>query len=217
MKISQPFVGFVATDYPKGSVTQWFGENHKLYYDAVVINGVHLEGHNGHDYVAPWGTQLLCVEGGIVCDVKEDAGGYGKHVRVFCPETKHEWTYGHLSFIQAKLGDTINAGDKIGLMGNTGFVVSDSNGLGFWKYNPYAGTHLHLGLRQMKYSTGGWKYPGMTKKVVCLNYDNGYFGGLDFKDMLDIPEVPKKTYASDDPVWWNNFLNLLKFLRLNSK
>jgi len=50
-----------------------------------------------------------------------------------------EWVYGHLSEILCKVGDVIKAGDVIGKMGNSGFVVSSQNSGGFWKYNPYAG------------------------------------------------------------------------------
>jgi len=212
MKINKPFSGFIAADYPKGSVTQWFGENEALYQRAVIINGVPLKGHNGHDYVAPWGTPLLAVADGIICDLKDDAGGYGKHVRIFSEtSTKggNEWTYGHLSLITCKLGDKVKAGDQIGLMGNTGFVVSSQNAGGFWKYNPYAGTHLHFGLRQMQYKKTGWQYPGMARRVDCLNYDNGYFGAIDFKDMLDIPEPPKIDWNTTE-----NFSILLKILQI---
>jgi murein DD-endopeptidase MepM/ murein hydrolase activator NlpD len=203
MKISKPFSGFIAADYPKGSVTQWFAENPVLYAQAVPG----LKGHNGMDFVAPWGTQLYAVEDAVVYDTKDDAGGYGKYVRLMATDKvakeKREWTYGHLSFIKCKAGDKVKAGDTIGLMGNTGFVISDNNGNGFWHYNPYAGTHLHLGLR--KYNLKG----------QIQNYPGDYLGSVDYKDMLDIPEAPK--YASDDPVWWAGFLNLLKFLKNNSK
>lgn len=198
MKISKPFEGFVALDYPKGSVSQWFAENPELYAQAVPG----LKGHNGHDYVAKHGTPLLAVEDAKVYDINPSKGGYGMYVRLWATDKKNkeirEWTYGHLSEIKCKAGDKVKAGDCIGLMGNTGFVISDSNGNGFWHFNPYAGTHLHLGLR--KYNLKG----------EIQNYPGDYLGSIDYKDML--PEPPKQTYQSDDPVWWANFLKLLKFL-----
>jgi hypothetical protein len=51
-------------------------------------------------------------------------------------------------------------------MGNTGFVVSNDRGNGYWEANPYAGTHVHFGLR-------------LWKKGEVLNYDNGSLGAID--------------------------------------
>ena len=198
MKISKPFNGFIAVDYPKGSVTQWFAENPILYAQAVPG----LKGHNGIDMVAPWGTPLLAVEDCVVYDINPDKGGYGMYVRLMVTDKKNkekrEWTYGHLSLITCKAGDKLKAGDQIGLMGNTGFVISDSNGNGFWHYNPYAGTHLHLGLR--KYNLKG----------QIQNYPGDYLGSVDYKDMLDIPEVPKLDF--NNPVIWEAFLKLLRII-----
>lgn len=200
MKIHPPFLGFKPMDYPKGSVTQWFGENVELYRKAVPG----LNGHNGMDFVAPWGTPLLAVEDCVVYDVKDDAGGYGKYVRVFVTDTinneMREWTYGHLSFIKCKPGDVLKAGDCLGLMGNTGFVISDTTGNGFWEYNPYAGTHLHLGLRKYNLNREIQNYPGE------------YLGSVDYKDLLEIPVKKVKTYASDDPVVWQKILDFLTML-----
>jgi murein DD-endopeptidase MepM/ murein hydrolase activator NlpD len=167
-----PFKTCVPKDYPEGSVTQWFGKNPTLYAY------MDMKGHNGIDLVSAWGTPLYAVDDGIIGEVKEDPSGYGKHIRLITPKYV-EWTYGHLSEINVKVGQEVNAGDLIGKMGNTGFVVSGSTP--FWKYNPYSGTHLHLGRREghkgslqvVTYSTG----------ISCPidAYDNGFKGALDFK------------------------------------
>jgi murein DD-endopeptidase MepM/ murein hydrolase activator NlpD len=47
-----------------------------------------------------------------------------------------------LTRIDVFLGQQVEAGAQIGLMGNTGFIVSGLTP--YWRYNPYAGTHLHL-------------------------------------------------------------------------
>ncbi len=201
-KIGIPFKDFKATDYPKGSVTQWFSENVELY---KVIPGL-TKGHNGIDMVAPWGTPLFAVEDGYVYDVNPDKGGYGMYVRLMCDRLgeSREWTYGHLSEIKCKKGDIIKRGDCIGLMGNTGFVVSDSNGNGFWHFNPYAGTHLHLGLR---------KYKLVNALYQIQNYDNGWLGSIDYKDML--PEYTPPPIDWNEEGNWNLVLRFLNWWRLN--
>ena len=60
---------------------------------------------------------------------------------------------------------------------NTGFVVSGNTP--FWGHNPYAGTHLHLGLRRTRLDGNGWSYPGSTLKFMVLNYENGFKGSVD--------------------------------------
>ena len=172
-----PVHNFKAEVYPKGDITQWFGENEALYQKHVIIKGVPLKGHNGIDIVRPHGEALYAIEKGTVIDVKSAPDGYGKHIRIVT-ETGNEWTYGHLSQILVKQNDVVEEGQIVGLMGNTGFVVSGATP--FWDYNPYRGTHLHLGLRKVKIvKTGGWSYPGSTLRIKTLNYDNGYFGAVD--------------------------------------
>jgi murein DD-endopeptidase MepM/ murein hydrolase activator NlpD len=223
--IYNPIKGYRNEKSPAGDVTQWFGENPALYMAACK-----LKSHNGIDIVAPWGTPVYAVEDGVVVETKTDPSGYGMHVR-FLSKNK-EWTYGHLSMIDVKGSQVIKAGQQIGLMGNTGFVVSDVDALGYWVKgsNKYSGTHLHLSCRDYTSRTSSWKYTTGEKGINVKNYNNGWNGCYDFSDQFyedknlgDAEiikrelEAPKKTYASDDPVWWANFLNLLKFLRLNSK
>jgi murein DD-endopeptidase MepM/ murein hydrolase activator NlpD len=126
---------------------------------------------------------MFAVEDGIVLEVNNHPGGFGKHVR-FLSNAKdakgyqREWTYGHCDRIFVKIGDTVSAGRQIANMGNTGFVVSGATP--FWKNNPYAGTHLHLGLRLMKVKTrGGWAYAGSMIKHDVIGYNNGFKGAID--------------------------------------
>jgi murein DD-endopeptidase MepM/ murein hydrolase activator NlpD len=160
--------------YPDGNITQYFGENPTLYARWG------LKAHNGIDIVAAHGTDLLAVEDATVIDVKLSPDGYGKHIRLLSDRhvsnLYRQWVYGHCSVITAKVGDKVKAGDKIAEMGNTGFVVSGANP--YWKYNPYAGTHLHLGLRLVHLNPQGYHYPGSDIRMKVDNYENGYKGAV---------------------------------------
>lgn len=172
-----PFQNCSLKEYPAGSVTQFFGENPSLYARMS------LNGHNGVDIVAEHGTPLLAVEDGKVLEVKDSPEGYGKHVRFISTKSQNglyrEWTYGHCDTISVKIGDKVFEGDEIATMGNTGFVVSDNNGAGFWSFNPFKGTHLHLGMRLVEKNSQGWSYPGSKVKIRVPNYENGYKGAVD--------------------------------------
>lgn len=172
MKYHEPIKNFIPKKYPDGDVMQWFGENPELYQACC-----NLKAHSGWDIVRAYGTPIFCVEKGKVVDVKEDVSGNGKHIRVLC-ET-NEWMYGHMSRIDVKLGQQLEAGDQIGLMGNSGFVTSDPTP--YWKANPYAGTHLHLTRYPVdnRLEKHNRFYPSGDKTWV-LNTDNGHRGAEDF-------------------------------------
>lgn len=170
----KPFEGCSIKAYPEGSMTQGFAKNPALYR----LWG--LAGHNGIDLVAPHGTPLFAVEDALVVDVNYSPDGFGKYVRLIARAsdgTYREWTYGHLSAVHVVEGKEVKAGDTIGLMGNTGFVVSGATP--FWEHNPYAGTHLHLGLRILEEDAAGWRYGSFMPKIRVLEVDNGYKGAID--------------------------------------
>lgn len=187
-KFAEPVKGMKWAQYPLGDVTQWFGENPKLYMDAMG-----LKAHNGIDIVRPHGEHMYAVEDGIVCAVKLDAGGHGKHFRLISNATDErgyhrDWVYGHMSLIGVKDGQEVKAGQFVGLMGNTGFVVSGNTP--YWEINPYAGTHLHLGVRYLKaLKRGGWTYTGCPTRWEAVDYGNGYKGRVDFIDLFLPPEL----------------------------
>lgn len=170
-----PIKNFVVKKYPEGSITQWFSENSELY------SRFGLEGHNGIDIVAPHGEPMFAVEDGTVVNVKLDPDGFGKHLQFISDNgdgTKRRlWVYGHCSDIYVRVGDKIKAGEHIADMGNTGFVVSGDTP--FWKVNPFAGTHLHLGVRLVEIRSDGWSYSGSDIKLKVLDYNNGYKGSID--------------------------------------
>jgi murein DD-endopeptidase MepM/ murein hydrolase activator NlpD len=181
------------------------------------------KGHNGIDIVAPWGTPIYAVEGGVVCDVNDNPAGYGKHVRVMTQtkeKIEREWVYAHLALIYVTKGQTVKAGEQIGTMGNTGFVISSSNGAGFWVEgsNKYLGTHLHLGCREYVYDNKGWTWGAGLPKMSVLNYDNGSAGSIDFSKMfyedpmlgdMQILKVELEKHGVEP--WFITFLRALKF------
>ena len=175
LKMKVPFENCVFKAYPQGSVTQFFGENPKLYASMG------LAGHNGIDLVAPHGTPMVAIESGIVVEVNNNPKGYGKHLRIVSKKSKkglcNEWTYGHCDTISVTIGQEVEEGQVVATMGNTGFVVSGQTA--FWKFNPFAGTHLHLGLRKIKKDPKGWSYVGSKVKISVPNYGNGYKGAID--------------------------------------
>ncbi|MFE7561934.1 peptidoglycan DD-metalloendopeptidase family protein [Kitasatospora sp. NPDC057500] len=86
--------------------------------------------HTGADFVAPTGTPLRAVAAGTV--VKAGNGGaYGNEVEIKLADGKYA-QYAHLSSIGVKVGQTVTAGQQIGLSGATGNVT---------------GPHLHFEIR----------------------------------------------------------------------
>lgn len=175
--------------YPLGDVTQWFSENPELYskYGTTIA-------HNGIDIVRPHGEHLFAVDDGVIASTKEDPSGYGKNIRLLT--RKHirdglwyDWAYGHLSYIAVKPGQSVRKGQFIGKMGNTGFVVSNATGNGYWSHNPYAGTHLHLGVRVLMEDPKGWSYDGFPTKFKAVDYKNGYKGRFDPLPLFCNPDL----------------------------
>jgi len=192
---------FIPKSYPDGSVTQWFGKNSTIYKQMCVpdVNSPFppqgqycSQGHNGIDIVAPWGSPLYAFKGGRVSEVRRDKTGFGRHIRILEPTDKEnvykERVYGHMEDIYVEVGDILVQGDPIGTMGNTGFVVSGATP--YWKHNPFAGTHCHLGCRRRIV------YPDGSQGGV-IDYYNGFYGYYDFKDEFEegivvIDETPKE-------------------------
>lgn len=202
----QPVNKLKMVKYPSGDFTQWFGENPHLYARFE------LKGHNGCDCVRPHGEIMYAIESGTVVEAKDTPDGFGIHVR-FISDNKnergyyHEWTYGHCSRLLVKQGDHITEGQAIALMGNTGFVISGATP--FWKNNPYAGTHLHLGLREVKLpKKGGWKYAGSDIRLSVVNGNNGYKGAID-----PVPTLWKASEQVEADIWKQSALTVVSLLK----
>jgi murein DD-endopeptidase MepM/ murein hydrolase activator NlpD len=74
--------------------------------------------HYGMDFTAPSGTDIFATGNGIVKEAGRDAG-YGNTILID-HGYGYESMYGHLSRIMVKVGQSINRGDIIGLVGSTG-------------------------------------------------------------------------------------------------
>jgi murein DD-endopeptidase MepM/ murein hydrolase activator NlpD len=110
-------------------VNQYFGEHPENY------KGFGLPGHEGLDLFAVDGATVYAAADGQVYQANAPAGHpYGLHIRIrhdFGGRTYHT-IYGHLEQVFVSPGQTVSAGDRIGLADNTG--------------NSF-GSHLHLTLK----------------------------------------------------------------------
>lgn len=76
-------------------------------------------GHRGVDVPLKTGDQVCAAFEGKVRYAKFNSGGFGNLVIIRHPNGLETW-YGHLSKMNVKADDYVNAGDVIGLGGNTG-------------------------------------------------------------------------------------------------
>lgn len=141
----------------KYRITQIFGDRANYY------GKFGLKGHEGIDLVPLGGTAwgIHALEGGTVI-VDDDDGdkrgaAYGISVRIRTKDNK-VFLYAHMSENCVKLGDVIETGQLIGIMGNTGGSK---------------GAHLHLSVYHV--NDNGEK----------LNANNGYAGCVDpYKEVV---------------------------------
>lgn len=86
--------------------------------------------HNGVDIAGPLGTPIPSVEDGEVVAV-EDQGNkaFGKSIVVRNSDGSYS-RYSHLNDFRVSKGQKIRAGDVIGGMGNTGYVIPMGGGTG---------------------------------------------------------------------------------------
>jgi|GEM_PF-6582343 len=194
--MKNPFDGFINKVYPSGSITQLFGENKLLY--ASLCTG--LVGHNGIDLIAPWGTHLYAVKN-FECIYKASNPTIGYGYELWFKSGNEIWIYAHMSKTVVNVGDVCPEGTYVGDMGNTGFVVSDINALGYWVKgsNKYAGTHLHISKRYFHWFVEGvdktWNGEYAGKRYVIENLGNGFNGWLDVKadfDMIGVETITKE-------------------------
>jgi len=84
--------------------------------------------HNGIDIAAPTGTPVLAVDSGMVVELGW-MGNYGYAIKIDHGGGRMVSLYAHLSDFNVSVGQTVNRGDVIGYVGNTGYST---------------GPHLHL-------------------------------------------------------------------------
>ena len=158
-----PAFTFSAWPTEERRVTQWFGANPGYYAQYG------LPGHEGIDVAARHGTRVFCVAPGRVKMVHPEPSGhnYGTHVRVL-HEQGYETIYGHMLSVQVKEGQTVAAGQVLGLADHTGNA---------------AGDHLHLTL----------KHAGETLR----GYPNNMIDPTPFLAPLLAPPHDAADYVSD--------------------
>ena len=111
-------------------VTQTFAEHER----RREVNGwTHYNG--GIDWGIQSNTSIKAAQHGTVTVTRNDATGYGTHVRLEHTEGNIKYTtiYGHLMRYTVNVGDQVSAGDIIGKSDNTGYST---------------GPHLHFELRK---------------------------------------------------------------------
>ncbi|MBR4419861.1 MAG: M23 family metallopeptidase, partial [Clostridia bacterium] len=101
------------------------------YYDQLGIM------HYGTDIARSGGAPIVAAQKGKVISAGWSTRGYGNYVQIDHGKgedgKRYVTLYGHLKSIYVKVGDTVQKGQEIGYMGNTGFST---------------GTHLHFEIIQ---------------------------------------------------------------------
>ena len=95
--------------------------------------------HNGEDHVviiqSEENWKLYSVGDGEVIDVGNQLSNNGYYITIKMPEYNHQITYSHLKELPLlKIGDVVNSGDFIGIVGNSGNSIR---------------RHLHIELRDL--------------------------------------------------------------------
>ncbi|MGD1951750.1 MAG: peptidoglycan DD-metalloendopeptidase family protein [Leptolyngbyaceae cyanobacterium] len=116
--------------------------------------------HSGTDLGAPQGTPILATQSGQV-SVADYLGGYGLTVILRHNDNTLESRYAHMSHMLVAVGEWVEQGDVIGLVGSTGNST---------------GPHLHFELRQL--TSQGWTAinPNDVLRYALANLNNRMAG-----------------------------------------
>lgn len=153
--------GVLAWPVPNPLVTQGYGKtDFATTYGSDIYKG---NGHNGVDFRASIGTQILASGDGFVKDAGNadsicPGGSYGKWIVIEHPNNLST-LYAHLSSILVTKGQKITRGSIIGYSGDTGYIT---------------GPHLHFTV----YASNTYR---LTKTQHCgLIPAGGYLNPLDY-------------------------------------
>jgi hypothetical protein len=125
MQIQKPFKG-------NFKITQKFGVP-----ASYMVGGV----HTGVDWAMPKGTELLAPFNGTISKIERwKLTGYGRNIEILSLNGRYTCRLAHLSEIcpQLKLGQKVAIGSKVGLSGNSGYIISLGGG----------GYHLHFEIKK---------------------------------------------------------------------
>ncbi|SFB76681.1 Murein DD-endopeptidase MepM and murein hydrolase activator NlpD, contain LysM domain [Flexibacter flexilis DSM 6793] len=124
--------------------------------------------HSGMDFGAKTGSKIYATGKGVV-----SVAGYGKHLAGYgqCVVINHGYgyqtLYGHMSKVKVRVGQRINRGDVIGLVGSTGKST---------------GPHLHYEVIK-----GG-------QKINPVNFYYNDISPKEYQNMLDVSSRQSQTY-----------------------
>ena len=117
--------------------------------------GTSTRPHYGIDLGAKYGTDVLAAHDGVVTAAYEDTQwGNGKHVSLETEDGLHGSAYLHLSVISVSKGTKVKTGDKIGQVGNSGFVYGGT------------GVHLHFSYKVWCSGSGQFVYRDPSDKFL---------------------------------------------------
>ena len=120
--------------------------------------------HQGFDYYAPEGTDVLAVQDGLVVNVNDNNGDYGKSVTIqhdYNGESVYSF-YAHLSEISIKSGDFVLENSIIGKSGTSG------NAKGMIGKDQ----HLHFELRTQKENAKGLNGKRNPNEIVDTKFES---------------------------------------------
>ena len=120
--------------------------------------------HQGFDYYAPEGTDVLAVQDGLVVNVNDNNGDYGKSVTIqhdYNGESVYSF-YAHLSEISIKSGDFVLENGIIGKSGTSG------NAKGMIGKDQ----HLHFELRTQKENAKGLNGKRNPNEIVDTKFES---------------------------------------------
>ena len=106
--------------------------------------------HKGVDIAAPTGTSVYGSAEGVVLRIGYDPAGYGNFIEMRHPNGMTTM-YAHLSRIDVASGDRVSGGERIGLVGSTGYST---------------GPHLHFEVRRGGDQVNPSRVVGETFQVV---------------------------------------------------
>jgi murein DD-endopeptidase MepM/ murein hydrolase activator NlpD len=105
-------------------------------------------GHDGQDLFAKCGRGLVAANDGKVQRSEFDGSGYGNIVVLDVKGVDIDLLYAHMQKRTVKAGDRVNAGEKIGFVGDTGNA---------------SGCHLHFEMHKGDFWNGGHPMSKVTK------------------------------------------------------
>lgn len=149
------------------------------------VDGLHNKGHGGIDLISSNPQVMATAEGQVVFTGIDPQGIYGNMVIVKHGDTGYFSLYGHLDSIGVGVGDTVETGETLGVMGNTGLSQ---------------GAHLHLELRRGTWDESKqWNEALPVIENPWLQLETTAFG-INFRRLMEDKEFLDTTAATLDDV-----------------